>query len=72
MTTDSVPSSLPIGPDEAWRRAFGVAIRQLSVGEPGDLQVEEWAARAQAQLGHRNPVEIAHEEWVSGSRGTRS
>jgi hypothetical protein len=58
MTTDN--NAPAMSPDE-WRRTFIIAIRQLA----GDsqLQATDWATRAQALHGHRNPVEVAHEEW---------
>jgi hypothetical protein len=56
-------SSAPALPAAEWRRTFVIAIRQLA----GDsqLQATDWATQAQSQHGHRNPVEVAHEEWAS-------
>jgi hypothetical protein len=55
-------NSAPPLPADEWRRTFVIAIRQLA----GDSQVQatDWAIRAQAQHGRRNPVEVAHEEWA--------
>jgi hypothetical protein len=63
MTADK--SISPLSPEE-WRSTFLIAIRQLA----GDsqLQATDWTTRAQAQHGHRNPVEVVHEEWASGKR----
>jgi hypothetical protein len=68
MTADN--HILPPGPtdsSEAWRRTFIIAINQLAGGEASHLKVTDWAIRAQARQGHRNPVEVAHEEWASGN-----
>jgi hypothetical protein len=60
MTADNSAPPLPV---EEWRRTFIIAVRQLA----GDIQLQaaDWANRAQAQHGHRNPVEVAHEEWAT-------
>ena len=51
-----------------WRRAFIIAIQQLAADDVGKFRLAEWATKAQAKHGHRNPVEVAHEEWTSGKR----
>lgn len=62
MTTDNSATPLPA---EEWRRTFVIAIRQLA--DDSQLQPTDWATRAQAQHGQRNPVEVAHEEWAKKS-----
>lgn len=59
MTADYSP---PLSAEE-WCRTFVIAIRQLA--DDRQLQPTDWAIRAQAQHGHRNPVEVAHEEWTA-------
>lgn len=53
---------------EEWRKAFITAIQQFTTGDVIKFQITEWAIKAQAQHGNRNPVEVAHEEWASGKR----
>jgi hypothetical protein len=53
---------------EEWRQTFVTAIQQLAAGDVVKFRIMEWAIKAQAQHGHRNPVEVAHEEWASGKR----
>ncbi|WP_411881258.1 hypothetical protein [Polaromonas sp. YR568] len=65
MTTDK--STLPLSAEE-WRRTFILAIYQLADGNAGHLHVNDWAIKAHARHGRRNPVEVAHEEWTSGKR----
>lgn len=55
-------------PSEEWRRTFVTAIQQITAGDTAKLRMTDWATKAQAQHGHRNPVEVAHEEWTSGKR----
>lgn len=53
---------------EEWRKTFVTAVRQLAAGDAVKFRMTDWAIKAQAQHGHRNPVEVAHEEWISGKR----
>jgi hypothetical protein len=62
MTADN---SAPPLPAEEWCRTFVLAIYQLAAGNAGHLHVNGWAIRAQRKHGHRNPVEVAHEEWTA-------
>lgn len=50
-------------PSTEWRRTFITAIQQLTAGDIVKFPMTEWAIKAQAQHGHRNPVEVAHEVW---------
>jgi hypothetical protein len=69
MRTDSnSPPSPQTTSDEEWRRTFIIAVNQLAAGNIDHHQVVEWAIQAEALHGQRNPVEVAHEEWVSGKR----
>lgn len=69
MTSDNNSTPLlPTGPDERWRRIFILAINQLAGGDVDHLALDQWAVRAQARHGHRNAVEVAHEEWACGRR----
>lgn len=68
MSTDNrTPPLQPMNPDQEWRRTFIVAVNQLAAGEVDHLQIDEWAIPARARHGHRNPVEVAHEEWACGN-----
>jgi SPX domain protein involved in polyphosphate accumulation len=53
---------------EEWRRTFVTAIKQLTAGDVVKFRLTEWAIKAEAQHGSRNPVEVAHEEWISDKR----
>ena len=65
MTADNhTLTPQPTDSSEEWRRTFILAINQLAAGEAEHLGVTDWAIRAQARHGHRNPVEVAHEEWA--------
>jgi hypothetical protein len=55
---------LPMGPGEEWRRTFILTIYELAAGSAGHLHVDEWAIRAHAQHGKRDPAEVAREEWI--------
>lgn len=68
MTEDNSASLLPADPDEQWRRIFVLAINQLAGGSVDYLTLDDWSVRAQARHGHRNAVEVAHDEWVCGRR----
>jgi hypothetical protein len=57
-------NSAPVPTAEEWRRTFIVAIYQLAAGNAGHLHVNDWALKAEAEHGRRNPVEVAHEEWA--------
>jgi len=68
MTADDSEPLMPADPDEKWRRIFVLAINQLAGGNVDYLELDGWAVRAQARHGHRNAVEVAHEEWACGKR----
>ena len=69
MTADNnATPQLPADVEERWRRVFVLAINQLAGGDVDHLALDDWAARAQARHGYRNPVEVAHEEWIDGGR----
>lgn len=69
MTSDNNGTPLlQTDPDERWRRIFVLGINQLAGGNVDYLELDEWAVRAQARQGHRNAVEVAHEEWACGRR----
>ncbi|MFI5444305.1 hypothetical protein [Polaromonas sp. UC242_47] len=52
---------------EAWRRTFVDQILLLANNEADMHQVAAWSVQAQQAHGRRDPVEVANEEFQSGT-----
>ena len=50
-----------------WREQFVDRILELAKGEADILQITEWAIEAQQAKGDRDPVDVANEEFATGT-----
>jgi hypothetical protein len=58
---------MPTNDRTEWCRIFKNTVMDLAEGEADVLQMADWAVQAEKTHGHRNPVEVANEEWVIGT-----